>query len=134
MNANNNAASGPNLDRMRQPRKEISSENPARRREQHRAMRAVEETQAGQLGPQRPVVAYGGEFVPGVQPHGWVEPGGVSAAGRRAGVAAGGLIGEHEFEERHMREVSLAGQDQPLGQGVKHRPEFELAHDALEFG
>ena len=39
---------------------------------------------------------------------------------------------EDEFEERRVGEVLLAGQGQPIGQGVEHAPKFELTHHPFE--
>jgi hypothetical protein len=44
-----------------------------------------------------------------------------------AGVAAGGFIGEDEFQERGVGEVLLVCQGEPFGQGLEHGSEFELA-------
>ena len=71
--------------------------------ENHGAVWAVEEPQAGQLVPQGVVVADGGGVVPGVEAHAGVQPGGVGAPSRGGGVAAGGLVGEDEFEEGRVR-------------------------------
>ena len=98
------------------------------------AVGAVEEPQAGQLGPQRPVVADRGGLVPGVEAHAGIEPGGAGPAGSRAGVAAGGLVGQDELEERHVRQMPLAGQGEPLGQCVEHPAQLELAHHPLQVG
>ena len=33
-----------------------------------------------------------------------------------------------------MGQLPLAGQDEPLGQGVEHAPEFELTHHLFQVG
>ena len=95
------------------------------RAEDQGAVRAVEEPQAGQLVPQLLVVADGGGVVPGVQPHAGVEPGGAGAQRGGLGLAAGDLVGQDELEEVGVGHVLLAGQGEPLGQGVEHLAELE---------
>jgi hypothetical protein len=102
------------------------------RTQKHGAVRSVEEPQAGQLVPQGVVVAYGCGVVPCVDAHAGVEPGGVGAPLRGGGVAAGGLVGEDEFEERRVREVLLLGEGEPLGQSVEHLAEFEPPQHLFE--
>ena len=93
----------------------------ADRTEDHGAVGGVEEPQTGQVGPQGPVVAHRGVLVPGVQAHGGIQAGGAGSPGCGAGVAAGGFVGEDQFEERGVGQVLLAGQGEPIGQGVEHR-------------
>ncbi len=42
------------------------------------------------------------------------------------------LIGEDQLQKRRVRQALLVGQGEPLGQGVEHPPEFELAHHTLK--
>src|SRR5262249_19669123 len=97
----------------------------ADRAEDEGAVGAVEEAQAGQLVPQLLVVADRGGLVPGVQPHAGVEPGGAGAQRGGLGFAAGGLVGPGEVEEVGVGHLRLAGQGEPVGQGVEHLPELE---------
>jgi hypothetical protein len=94
----------------------------------------VEEPQTGQVGPQGPVVAHGGVLIPGVQPHGRVQAGCAGPSCGGAGVAAGGFVGEDQLEKRRVGQVLMAGQREPLGQGVEHGREFELTHHLLQVG
>jgi hypothetical protein len=97
--------------------------------EQQRAVGAVEEAQAGELGPVLLVVAHRRGGVPGVEAHARVQAGGPGAQRRGVGLAAGDLIGENELEEVGVRQMLLLGQDEPLGQGVGQLAELQGAQD-----
>jgi hypothetical protein len=47
---------------------------------------------------------------------------------------AGGLVGEDELEERHVRQMLLAGQGEAFGQRVQHLAKLELAHHPFQVG
>ena len=83
------------------------------------------EPQAGQVREQGPVVGEVVGLVPGVQPHGRVQAGGAGAQHRRAGLAAGDLVGQEQLEERGVAHLALPGQREPLGQGVLEPAELE---------
>jgi hypothetical protein len=92
------------------------------------------EPQADQLVPQLLVVADGGGGVPGVDAHVGVEPGGAGAAGGRAVLAAGDLVGQQQLEEVGVRELLLAGEDEPVGEGGQELAELEGAQVPFEVG
>src|SRR5689334_12051548 len=81
----------------------------------------------GGLVPQLLVGADRGSVVPGVQPHACLEPGGPGPQGGGFGLAAGVLIGQDELEEVGVGHVLLAGQGEPVRQGVEHLAELERA-------
>ena len=95
------------------------------RAEQQGPVAGVQEPQRGELVPELLVVADGGGRVPGVQPHAGVEPGGPGPQGGGLGLAAGVFVGEDELEEVGVGHVLLAGQGEPVGQGVEHLAELE---------
>ena len=88
------------------------------------------EPQGGQVGEQLTVVGQVVQLVPGVEPHAGVEPGRPGAQRRRAGLAAGDLVGQDQLQERGVGHLLLPGQDQPFGQGLGHLAELELLEGA----
>ena len=92
------------------------------------------EPQAGQVREQGPVVGEVVELVPGVQAHGGVQAGGTGAQHRRAGLAAGDLVGQDQLQERGVAHLVLAGQGEPLGQGVGQPAELERLERSDQVG
>jgi len=117
------AAAAPDRD-VPQRAGQVRLADPDRAQEQG-AVRAVEEPQADQLVPQLPVVADSGGLVPGIEPHGRVQPGGAGPQARGLGLAAGVLVGQDQLEEVRVGHLLLAGQGEPVGEGVEHLAELE---------
>jgi len=91
------------------------------------AVAGLGEPQAGQVAEQHSVIGEVVGFVPGVQSHGRVQAGDPRAEHRRAGLAAGDLIGQDQLEERGVAHRALPSQDEPFGQGVLEAAELQRA-------
>ena len=89
------------------------------------AVAGLGEPQAGQVREQHPVIGEVVGFVPGVQTHRRVQAGGASAQHRRAGLAAGDLVVQEQFEERGVAHLAGPGQGESLGQGVLEASELQ---------
>jgi hypothetical protein len=91
-------------------------------------VRAVEEAQRGEHVPQLLVEAHRHR---GVQPHAGVQAGGAGAQRGGVGVAAGDLVGEHEFGEARVRQVLLPARVIRSGRVPSSLPSFSLRSTCL---
>lgn len=87
----------------------------------------LEHPQRGQLGPDLTIEADAPVGVEGLQAHARVQVGGAGPQLGAGGVAAGGLVGQHQGEELAVGQLVGLGQREPVGQGVDGLAELEPA-------
>ena len=94
----------------------------------------LEEAERRELVEQGAIEGHLRGGVPRLELHAGVEAGALDAGGHGQRVPPGRFVAEDDQEEVLIGQLLLAGQAEPLGQGVEHPGELEATEDGAEVG